>query len=56
MIEVLDWIFQDAIHFFGVIVLMAVFFNGLTQIAKAFAGRNDDGDAETRQHQKTSGK
>lgn len=38
MIEVLNWIFQDPIHFFGVLLLMAFFFRGLARVVGSARG------------------
>jgi hypothetical protein len=43
MIEVLNWVFQDAWHFFGILVLMMAFFNGLASVVGAASNRKPIG-------------
>lgn len=38
MMEVLRFVFQSGWHFFGTLLLMAVFLNGIAEIVLAFKG------------------
>lgn len=40
MIEALNWVFQDIVHFLGVCILFGGLVNGLTRIIKATKSSN----------------
>ena len=41
MLEVLQFIFQDFWHFFGILILLAIIFAGLSNVIKSFNSLNN---------------